>query len=163
MSIPNIPDIPGPFQVVGSPPPGFRFGVMFFALGIGPNPIDSMFQKVSGLGSSVETYTLNEGGQHMYTQMLPDNIKHENLLLERGLFVGSPLVQEFNTAMSLFKFKSFHILITLLDNTRLPVASWMCMKAFPVKWSVSDLDATENAVVIEYMELTYQRLQTIRI
>jgi phage tail-like protein len=159
----SIPDIPGPLPVVGSPPLGFRFGVLFLALGVGPNPIDTMFQKVSGLGSSVETYTVNEGGQNMYTQMLPSKVQHENLLLERGLFVGSPLVQEFNTAMSLFKFKSSNILITLLDNTRLPIASWVCMKAFPVKWSVSDLDATSNTVVIEYMELTYQRLQTIRV
>lgn len=159
----SIPDIPGPLPLFGSPPLGFRFGVLFLMMGIGPNRMDTMFQKVSGLGSSVETYTVNEGGQNMYTQMLPSKVQHENLLLERGLFVGSPLVQEFNTAMSLFKFKSSNILITLLDNTRLPIASWVCMKAFPVKWSVSDLDATSNTVVIEYMELTYQRLQTIRV
>jgi len=159
----TIPDVPGPLPIVGNPPLGFRFSVLFLALGVVPNPIDILFQKVSGLGSSVETYTVNEGGQNMYTQMLPSKIQHDNLVLERGLFVGSPLVNEFNAAMSLFKFKSSNVLVTLLDNTRIPIAGWLCMKAFPVKWSVSDLDATSNTVVIEHMELTYQRLQVIRI
>ena len=65
--------------------------------------------------------------------------------------------------MSLFKFKPSNVLVTLLDNTRIPIASWLFMKAYPVKWSVSDLDATANTVVTEHMELTYQRMQTIRV
>jgi len=49
------------------------------------------------------------------------------------------------------------VLVTLLDNTRIPIAGWLFMKAYPVKWSVSDLDADANSVVIEHMDLTYQR------
>jgi phage tail-like protein len=156
-------DIPGPLPFVGNPPLGFRFGVLFFALGIKPNPLDILFQKVSGLGASVETYPLEEGGQNSYSQFRPKKIQHENLVLERGMVVGSPLVIEFNMAMSQFKFKPSNILVTLLDHTRIPIASWLCMKAYPVKWSVSDLDATANSVVIEHLELTYQHMQTIRL
>jgi phage tail-like protein len=156
-------DIPGPLPFVGSPPLGFRFGVLFLALGILPNPIDILFQKVSGLGASVETIALEEGGQNIYVQQLPKRIQHEHLVLERGMAVGSPLVIEFNVAMSLFTFKPSNVLVTLLDNTRIPIASWLCLKAYPVKWNVSDLDANSNTVVIEYMELAYQRLQVIRL
>lgn len=155
--------IPGPLPFVGSPPLGFRFGVFFFAGGVIPNPIDILFQKVSGLGSTVETTTVEEGGQNLYTQSLPKKIKYENLVLNRGVVVGSPLVIEFNVAMSLFKFSPSNVLVTLLDNTRIPIAGWLFMKAFPVKWSVSDLDADSNAVVIETMELSYQRMQVMRI
>ena len=155
--------VPGPLPIVGSPPLGFRFGVLFFAGGIIPNPLDILFQKVSGLGSSVETSPLEEGGQNLYTQALPKKIKYENLVLQRGLVVGSPLVVEFNIAMSQFKFSPSDVLVTLLDNTRIPIAGWLFMKAYPVKWSVSDLDADANAVVIEHMELTYQRMQVMRI
>jgi phage tail-like protein len=65
--------------------------------------------------------------------------------------------------MSLFKFSPSNVLVILLGNARIPIASWLFMKAFPVKWSVSDLDATTNDVVIEYMELAYQRMQVIRL
>ncbi len=156
-------EVPGPLPFVGNPPLGFRFGVLFFALGVIPNPLDIMFQKVSGLGSTVETSPIEEGGQNLYTQKLPKKISYENLVLERGVVVGSPLVIEFNVAMSLFKFAPSNVLVTLLDNTRIPISAWLFMKAYPVKWSVSDLDATANSVVIEHMELAYQRMQVVRI
>ena len=156
-------DVPGPLPIVGAPPLGFRFGVLFFALGVVPNPLDTLFQKVSGLSASVATSPVEEGGQNLYAQLLPKKIEHDNLVLERGLVVGSPLTLEFNAAMSLFKFKPSNVLVTLLDHTRIPIAGWLCMNAYPVKWSVSDLDATSNSVVIERMELAYQRLQTIRL
>lgn len=156
-------EVPGPLPFVGNPPLGFRFGVLFFALGVIPNPLDIMFQKVSGLGSTVETFPIEEGGQNLYTQKLPKKISYENLVLERGVVVGSPLAIEFNVAMSLFKFAPSNVLVTLLDNTRIPISAWLFMKAYPVKWSVSDLDATANSVVIEHMELAYQRMQVVRV
>ena len=158
-----IPEIPGPLSLVGNPPLSFRFGVLFFALGSIPNPIDTLFQKVSGLGSTVETTPVEEGGQNLYTQSLPQKVKYENLTLERGLVIGSPLAIEFDKAMAQFKFTPSNILVTLLDNTRLPIAGWLFMKAYPIKWSVSDLDADANTVVIERMELTYQNMQVMRI
>ncbi|MEN9866772.1 MAG: hypothetical protein RL748_2362 [Pseudomonadota bacterium] len=156
-------ELPGSLPIVGNPPLGFRFGVLFFAAGVIPNPIDIFFQKVSGLGSTVETVPVSEGGQNLYTQSLPKRIKYENLVLERGLVVGSPLVIEFNATMSLFKFSPSNVLVTLLDASSIPLAGWLFMKAYPVKWSVSDLDATANSVVIERMELSYQRMQVMRI
>lgn len=158
-----IPEFPGPFSLVGNPPLGFRFGVLFLIGGAVPNPLDTLFQKVSGLSSTVETAPIEEGGQNLYVQSLPKRIKYENLVLERGVVVGSPLVIEFNVAMSLFKFSPSNVLVTLLDATRIPLAAWLFMKAYPVKWSVSNLDADSNSVVIETMELTYQRMQVLRI
>jgi len=158
-----IPDIPGPLPIVGNPPLGFRFGVLFFIGGVIPNPLDFMFQKVSGIGSTVDTFAIEEGGQNLYTQQVPTKIKYENLILERGLVIGSPLSIEFNVAMSLFKFSPSNVMVTLLDNTNIPISCWLFMKAFPVKWSVSDLDANQNSVVIQHLELTYQRFQTISI
>lgn len=158
-----IPEFPGPLPVVGNPPLGFRFGVLFLAGGAIPNPVDIFFQKVSGLSSTVETAAIEEGGQNLYTQMLPKRIKYDNLVLERGVVVGSPLVVEFNVTMSLFKFSTSNVLVTLLDNTRIPIAAWLFLRAYPVKWTVSDLDANANSVVIETMELSYQSMQVMRV
>ena len=155
-------EVPGPLPF-GSPPLGFRFGVFFFAGGVIPNPLDILFQKVSGLTSTVNTTPAPEGGQNLYTQSLPDKIHYGNLVLERGVVVGSPLVIEFNVAMSLFKFSPSNVLVTLLSEAGIPLAAWLFLKAYPVEWSVSALDATANAVVIETMELAYQRMQVMRI
>src|SRR5215470_2303930 len=94
---------------------GFRFGVFFFAMGVIPNPIDIRFQRVRGLTATVRTIPLPEGGQNLYTQQLPVAIDHGNLVLERGMVVGSPLNIEFNAAMTLFQFAPSNVLVTLFD------------------------------------------------
>lgn len=158
-----MPELPGSLPILGNPPLGFRFGVVFLAGGLSPNPLDILFQKVSGIGSTVETQPVQEGGQNLYTQALPKKIQYENLVLERGLLIGSPLAQEFDAAMTLFKFKPASVLVSLFDQSRIPLASWLFHQAYPVRWSIGDLDATANSVVIEHLALTYQRMQSIRL
>lgn len=141
---------------------GMRFGVLFLAGGLIPNPLDIRFQKVSGLSVEVETEPVSDGGQNLYTQRLPKGIKYNNLVLERGMVVGSPLNLEFNASMSLFKFAASNVLITLLDESKAPLAAWLFMKAYPVKWSTSDLNS-EPALMIDTMELAYTRMQILRV
>lgn len=142
---------------------GFRFGVFFFAGGLIPNPLDIRFQRVAGLSAEVTTTTVDEGGQNLYTQKLPQKISYGNLTLERGFVIGSPLNIEFNVAMSLFKFAPSNVLVTLLSEDGIPMAGWLFLKAFPVKWSTADLSASEDKVVIDSMELAYTRMQILRI
>jgi phage tail-like protein len=142
---------------------GFRFGVLFFAGGAIPNPLDIRFQKVSGLSAEVTTTTLEEGGQNLYVQQLPKSISYNNLVLERGFVVGSPLNIEFNAAMSLFKFSPSNVLVTLLSETKTPLAAWLFMKAYPVKWATSDLNAGETTVLVDTLELAYTRMQIMRV
>lgn len=155
-----MPDL---MSLRAGPPLGFRFSVFFFIGGVVPNPLDFRFKKVSGIGSTISTSTLNEGGQNLYSHKLPERVQYENLVLERGLAIGSPLVVEFNAAMSLFKFVPSNVLVSLLDEAGIPISSWLFTNAYPVKWTVSSLDADSNTVVIETMELSYQRMQPIRI
>jgi len=142
---------------------GFRFGVFFFAGGVIPNPLDIRFQKVSGLAAEVKTTPLSEGGQNLYTHRLPEKIDYKNLVLERGMVVGSPLNLEFNAVMSLFKFCPSNVLVTLFNGEQMPVSGWLFIKAYPVKWATSDLDAAEKVLVIDTLELAYTRMQIMRI
>ena len=81
-----------------------------------PNPLDIRFQKVSGLEAEVETDSISEGGQNLYTQRLPRGVKYGNLVLTRGMVVGSPLNLEFNATLSLFKFVTSNVMVTLHDG-----------------------------------------------
>lgn len=145
------------------PPVGFHFTVVFFKDGIQPNSIDMCFKKVSGLSSEIETISFKEGGENLYTHRLPNRVSYNNLVLERGLILGTPVSGEFHTAMSDMKFYPNNVLVALLNDDGLPEAAWLFWKAYPVKWSVSDLDADANAVAIETMELAYIRFQVMRI
>ncbi|MBV8399620.1 MAG: phage tail protein [Acetobacteraceae bacterium] len=143
-------------------PLGFRFGVFFFAGGLIPNPIDIRFQRVSGLGATVQVKHHSEGGQNLFTHRLPDSVTYENLVLERSMPLTSPLDVEFNAAMSLFKFSPCNVLVTLFDDQHTPLAGWMFLKAFPVRWSTSDLQAEQAGLVIDTVELAYTRMQMMR-
>ncbi len=142
---------------------GFRFGVFFFVGGVQANPFDIRFKKVSGLAATVTTEDRPEGGQNLYTQKLPKSISYGNLVLERGMVVGSPLNVEFNVAMSTFQFMTSNVLVTLFNEGGVPVSAWLFLKAFPVKWSTSDLDAEAKTLVIDTLELAYARMQAVRI
>ena len=142
---------------------GFRFGVFFFVAGLVPNPLDIRFKKVSGLTATVATDTHPEGGQNLYAQKLPKSVDYGNLVLERGLVVGSPLNLEFNAAMSTFSFTPSNVMVTLFNEDTVPVSAWLFLKAYPVKWSTSDLDAEAKEIVIDTLELAYTRMQALRI
>src|SRR3954454_16744303 len=150
-------------NLINPPPPlSHRFGVFFFATGAIPNPVDIRFQKVSGLSAEVNTDTIIEGGQNLYTHRIPTKINYNNLVLERGIVTGSPLNTEFNGALSSFRFAPSNVMVTLFSEYSLPIAGWLFMKAYPVKWSFADLDANANTVFIETMELAYTRFQIVQ-
>jgi phage tail-like protein len=142
---------------------GFRFGVFFFAGGVAPNAVDIRFQKVSGLSAEVKTRTHAEGGQNLYLHRQPERIEYGNLVLERGMVVGTPLTVDFNATMSLFEFAPCNVLVTLFGEDKTPISAWLFLKAYPVKWSTADLDAEEEKVLIDTMELAYTRMQHLRI
>ncbi len=77
--------------------------------------------------------------------------------------VGSLLNLEFNAAMSLFKFAPSNVIVTLLSEIGVPLAAWMFIKAFPVRWSTADLDASADKLLIDTIELAYTRMQALRI
>lgn len=142
---------------------GFRFGVFFLVGGLVPNPLDLRFRRVSGLSAAINTVDLREGGQNIYTHKLPDGVTHDNLVLERGMVVGSPLNVEFNVALSFYTMTPSNVIVTLFGEDTNPLAAWLCIKAFPVRWSTSDLDASEGGLVIDTFELAYTRLQILRV
>ena len=142
-------------------PVGYRFQVTFLVTGLIPNPIDVAFRKVSGLSQSVSTENYHEGGVNDATLKLPTKVDYENLVLERGLAGLTPLTGEFILSLSLFKFYTSNVIITLLDEGGSPTKAWLLLKAYPVKWSVSEFDADSSQLVIDHMELAYNRFLRI--
>lgn len=142
---------------------GSRFAASFFAAGIVPNPIDIRFQRVSGLSATIETTTVNEGGQNRNAHRFPRRVGYQNLVLERGLLIGSQLSRQFDIAMTTFKFMPCNVMVALLAADAAPLAAWMFVKAFPVRWATADLSAREDQVLIETLELCYASMQAMQV
>ena len=146
-----------------NPPVGFYFMVTFLIGGFIPNLLDLRFQRVSGINSTMETTEIREGGENLFTLRLPTRMSSGNLVLERGMVIGSPLNVEFNLAMSTMSFQPGNVLVMLLNAKNIPISSWLFQETFPLQWSVSDLDANQSSVVVDTMELAYARMQSLRI
>ena len=52
--------------------------------------------------------------------------------------------------------KPHNVIVTLLNEQREPLMTWRIVGAYPVKWSVSDFNASANAYVVESLQLAYQ-------
>lgn len=145
------------------PPASSHFMVTFLIGGLVPNLLDIRFQRVSGISAEIQTDEIREGGENLFRHRLPNQMSYGNLVLERGMIIGSILNVEFNLAMSTLSFQPGNVLVILLNADSIPIASWLFQDTYPVKWSVSDLDANQNSVVIDTMELAYTRFQSLRI
>jgi len=137
------------------PPVGFHFRVNFgdFA---SESP-DIRFQSVSGINASVpNSFSYPEGGENRFTHRLPERASFENLVLKRGMLIGSQLIGWFKDALEDFKFKPKDITVTLLNASHDPLEQWVFYKAWPTKWNVDGFDAEKGAIVIETVEFSYQ-------
>jgi phage tail-like protein len=87
---------------------------------------------------------------------LPQRVTYENLVLKRGMLIGSRLIQWFKDALEDFKFKPQDITVTLLNASHEPLEQWMFYKAWPTKWNVDGMDAEKASIVVETIEFSYQ-------
>lgn len=148
----NLPIPP----ILDDPMLGFRFGVFFLGK-IGPShPLDFRFQSVSGLSISVEVKKEGGAGTNTVNSVLPEGLNYSNLVLKRGKPLVSTLSMEIQKSLESFQFSPRNVLVSVLDENALPINSYIFSEAFPVKWSLSGLEAESNAILVEEMELSYK-------
>ena len=121
------------------------------------------FQEVTGLSMSLETVPLKEGGQNRFVHQLPVRTTSEKLVLKRGLKVNSELANWCKKALEDFSFSPRDIEISLLDFTAQDtiLVTWQIVRAYPVKWSVSGFNASNNELAIETIEFQYQHFTKV--
>lgn len=135
------------------PPWGFYYKVEF-SISKGKN--DVRFQAVSGLSVEYDMEEFKEGGENRFTHKLPGRTKYADLVLKRGMLIDSDVTKWCLAAFRDRDFKPADLSIILMNEKSEPLRTWNVTHAIPKKWSVSDLNANENAIVIETLELIYQ-------
>lgn len=138
-----------------NPAVGFHFLVEFNGIdGLKDN--DTRFQEVSGLNSELGVEELKEGGENRFAHRLPGPAKYSNLVLKRGLVTDTALIKWFRDAIENFEFDPITIKVSLLNESSEPLLNWNFVDAYPVKWSVSNLDARKSEVMVDTIELAYK-------
>jgi phage tail-like protein len=117
------------------------------------------FMEVSGLDIINEVTEIHEGGDKGETvRKLPGLRKYPNIVLKRGMIAGD---NEFYNWMNTTNFNEIErrdVVIHLLNQDNTPVFSWQVYNAFPAKLLGPILNASENNVAIEILELAHEGL-----
>ncbi|HYF32554.1 MAG TPA: phage tail protein [Chitinophagaceae bacterium] len=150
---------------------GFHFRVVFEGLkkddgSAADRSVESSmemrFQSVSGLDASLETESVKEGGENRFEHMIPTRRKYSPLVLKRGLLrlEDSALSQWFRRAFEDEKVEPLpHVDIQLLNEDHLPLLFWKAIWVWPKSWKVGELNAERGEVLIETLELNYNRFE----
>ena len=133
------------------PLPAFVFSVKIDGLGT------AFFKSAGGLSYEVEATPIKEGGVNDTTWQVPGSVKWKNITLKRGFTADSELLQWRNDWMS-GKMSRKNIVITQLDSALNEVAKWTAKDGFPMKWELSEYDASKNEVAIETLEIAHHGL-----
>jgi phage tail-like protein len=131
---------------------GFRFRVEILGLQVGG------FSQVTGLEREVQTEDFREGGLNDYTHKLATVTKDQNLSLRRGIADATELWQWHQDVVN-GKIERRQISIVLTDALGQEKWRWIFEKAYPVKWSGSELNASTNAVFVENVEFAHNGIK----
>lgn len=112
---------------------------------------DRNFQSVQGLQARISE---NENKQGVYTQF-------ENIILRRAYEPDSGLVKWCMDAINNHKKQPVNLLIKLLNTEHEMLSGWNIENAVPIAWGVEELHAQETKILIETIELAYERFQVL--
>lgn len=136
------------------PPVGFHFRVEVLGLPSGEN--EARFTEVGGLSAELTTEEVPEGGENRFVQRYPVRAKYPDLVCKRGLLVRSGVWDWVKGAIDNLVVAPKDIDVALLNDHHEPLVTWHVRGAWPLKWAVSDLNASANAVVVETLTFAYQ-------
>ena len=136
------------------PPPGFHFKVE--VLGLPPGDNDVRFTEVGGLNSELVVEEVPEGGENRFVQRYPVRAKYPDLVCKRGFMKQSAIWDWVRECVEDLAITPRDIDVKLLDAEHQPLVTWHVRSAWPLKWSVSDLNAGANAIVVETLTFAYQ-------
>lgn len=174
-----------PYQHVG-----FHFAVNFTGLGQDEKGIDARFQSVTGLEVQLETETIKEGGENRFEHVLPVRTKYSALTLKRGMLTvkaGSEITKWCKSAFDAFGYNTFDLKaannaksdksalikakslpvipidleVYLLNENHKPLAKWKIIHAWPKSWKFGELNAEKGEVLLETLELHYNRFEFV--
>jgi phage tail-like protein len=137
------------------PLPVFCFKVSFTA-GISMTA-DAFFKSVGGLKYEIETVPVKEGGMNNTTWQLLGSTKWSNIVMRRGFTKDSKLLEWRNSWLGKVGTRATGT-IELLDTALKTQAKWTFHNGLPVKWEISELDASKSEIAIETLEIAHEGL-----
>ena len=124
----------------------------------GEDQVVGGFCEISGVENEISYAEYRNGNDHdNHVRKIPTLNKTGDVTLRRGL-IGDLRLFAWLKATREGEVSPRTVTITLLDEARSPVSSWVLFRAQPKKWTSPTLSATGTDVAIEELVLVCERL-----
>lgn len=152
------------------PPPAFHFTVAVLGSATALSlltSVDASFQEISGIQAEFQTEEVVEGGENRFVHRLPKQGRYSNLVMKRGAvytdsFLSEWFGQTVGSGMSL-PILPQNLLVTLLNESGVPLIAWAFVNAYPVKWDMAPMNSEDNKILIETLELSYNYFERLNL
>jgi phage tail-like protein len=119
---------------------------------------EAVFRECSGLESEIEVLSYEEGGVNDHPHKLPGRAKFPNVILKRGVTDSKDLWEWFSGGIKgKIERKTVHIILCNAKGEE--VRRWTFDGAYPIKWTGPSLNANENTLAIETLELAHEGME----
>jgi phage tail-like protein len=124
-----------------------------------PSDIRATFFRVELPDAIVDEVAYRSGAEKAQdARKQPGLAKYGHLVLKRGLIGSTDLWEWWKQAREGQSNLDRNIMITLLDEERVPVWSWRFRNAFPVNYRVTSLDASSSDIAVEELTVTFDSM-----
>lgn len=113
------------------------------------------FSECSGLEMSLKVEDYREGGRNSAVLKFPSRVEWSNITLKKGIGSGSEL-WDWHFGFVEGKGKRRDGIVALLNDLRVPNNIWYFRRGLPVKYTGPSLNATQNNVAIEAIEIVHE-------
>jgi phage tail-like protein len=118
------------------------------------------FSECTGLEMSLDIKEYEEGGNNGYVRKFPTRVKWANITLKKGMGAGTAL-WDWHYGFATGRGKRRDGVIVLLDDRHLPRQIWYFRRGLPVKYSGPALNAQQNSVAIESIDIAHEGIYEV--
>jgi len=116
------------------------------------------FSEIGGLVTETDIIEYREGNEDITVRKIPGKRKYTNISLKRGYTPDGKDLWDWRKTVMDGKTERKGGTITLLNEARQPALTWAFSDGWPSKWAGPALNAKNNEIAIEEMEICVEGL-----
>jgi phage tail-like protein len=113
------------------------------------------FSECSGIEMTMKTEGYKEGGANGFVRHFPSRVEWAAITLKKGVGSGSTL-WDWHYGFVIGRGKRRDGVIVLLNDLHVPNNVWFFRRGLPSKYTGPQMNATQNGVAIEAIEITHE-------
>jgi phage tail-like protein len=117
------------------------------------------FAECSGLDATMEVMDYREGGVNGYVHKFATRATYSNLVLKRGVIYLYDDLWNWHHSWVQGAGTRKDGLVVLLDEAQKPAKIWKFKRGIPTKWVGPSLNASQNGVAFESLDIAHEGLE----